>query len=41
MAHQAWLEKDKLVEKAKSMIKDLDFDDKTNMKDMIRIAENC
>jgi len=41
MAHQAWLEKDKLVEKAKSVIKDLDFDDKANIKDMIRIAENC
>ena len=41
MAHQAWLEKDKLVEKAKSVKKDLDYDDKANIKDMIRIAENC
>lgn len=41
MAHQAWLKKDKLVEKAKSMIQDLDFDDKAKIKDMIRIAENC
>ena len=41
MAHQTWLEKDKLVEKANSLIQDLDYDDKANMKEMIRIAENC
>lgn len=41
MAHQAWLRKDKLVEKARSLTNGLDYNDKARMKDMIRIAENC
>jgi len=41
MAHQAWLRKDSLVEKAISLTNGLDYDEKVIMKDMIRIAENC
>ena len=41
MAHQAWLRKDVILEKAKSLINGLDYDDKARVKDMIRIAENC
>lgn len=41
LVHQAWLRKDKLVEKATSFSNSLDFDDKAKIKDMIRIAENC
>jgi len=41
MAHKSWLRKDKLVEKAASLINGLDYEDKAKIKDMIRIAENC
>jgi phosphate uptake regulator len=41
VAHKSWLGKDKLVEKAASLINGLDYDDKAKVKEMIRIAENC
>lgn len=41
VAHKAWLKKDKIVEIAKTLIDNLDYDDKIKIKDMIRISENC
>ncbi|NVM34743.1 MAG: hypothetical protein HWN81_04045 [Candidatus Lokiarchaeota archaeon] len=41
LAHKAWLRKDKLVEKANSLLSKLDYEDKDKVKDMIRIAEKC
>ena len=41
LAHEGWLRKDKLVEKAKTLLNKLDYDDKDKIKDMIRIAQNC
>lgn len=41
LAHEGWLRKDKLVEKAKPLLNKLDYDDKDKIKDMIRIAQNC
>lgn len=41
LAHKAWLRKDKLVERANSLLSKLDYEDKDKVKDMIRIAENC
>jgi len=41
LAHNAWLKKDKLVAEAKSLMNELEYDDKDKIKDMIRIAQNC
>lgn len=41
LAHQIWLGKDELVERANSLISKLDYEDKDKIKDMIRIAERC
>ena len=41
LAHKAWLKKEKLVEKANSLLGKLDYEDKDKIKDMIRIAEKC
>jgi len=41
LAHKIWLKKDELVEVAKNLMKNLDYDDKDKVKDMIRIAQNC
>lgn len=41
LAHNAWLKKDKLVAKGKSLMNKLDYDDRDKIKDMIRIAQNC
>lgn len=41
VAHKAWLKKKEIVEMAKTLIDNLDYDDKIKIKDMIRIAENC
>ncbi|MFX1329768.1 MAG: hypothetical protein ACFE91_16690, partial [Promethearchaeota archaeon] len=41
LAHKAWLRKDKLVEKANSLLAKLDYGDKDKIKNMIRIAEKC
>ncbi|MFX1387151.1 MAG: AbrB/MazE/SpoVT family DNA-binding domain-containing protein [Promethearchaeota archaeon] len=41
LAHKAWLKKNKLVEKANSLLSKLDYEDKDKVKDMIRIAEKC
>lgn len=41
LAHKAWLRKDKLVERANSLLSKLDYEDKDKVKDMIRIAEKC
>jgi len=41
LAHKAWLRKDKLLERANSLLNTLDYKDKDKVKDMIRIAEKC
>lgn len=41
LAHKAWLRKDKLVEKANSLLSKFDYEDKDKVKNMIRIAEKC
>jgi len=41
LAHKAWLKKDEIVEIAKLLIDNLDYEDKIKIKEMIRIAENC
>ena len=41
LAHKAWLRKDELIERANSLLSELDYEDKDKLKDMIRIAEKC
>ncbi|MFX0024486.1 MAG: AbrB/MazE/SpoVT family DNA-binding domain-containing protein [Candidatus Hermodarchaeota archaeon] len=41
LAHKAWLKKDKLVERAFSLLDKLNYEDKDKVKNMIRIAEKC
>jgi phosphate uptake regulator len=41
LAYYAWLKKDKLVDKATTLIEGLDYEDKDKIKDMLRIAHRC
>ncbi|MFW9947970.1 MAG: AbrB/MazE/SpoVT family DNA-binding domain-containing protein [Candidatus Odinarchaeota archaeon] len=41
LAHKAWLLKNELVDKAKSLMSELDYEDRDKIKDMMRIAEKC
>ena len=41
LAHISWLKKDELVEKANSLMSELDYDEKEILKDLIRIAKHC
>ncbi|MFW9823100.1 MAG: hypothetical protein ACFFE4_09205 [Candidatus Thorarchaeota archaeon] len=41
LAHKTWFGKDNLVERANSLLSNLDCEDKDKIKNMIRIAENC
>jgi phosphate uptake regulator len=41
LAYNSWLKKEKLVQKAKSLMKKLDYNEKEKIRDMIRIAKHC
>lgn len=41
LAHNSWLKKDQLVIKANSLIRELNYDDKDKIKDMLKIAKYC
>jgi phosphate uptake regulator len=41
LAHKTWFRKEKLAEKANSLLSKLDYEDKDKVKNMIRIAEKC
>ncbi|MFX1447189.1 MAG: AbrB/MazE/SpoVT family DNA-binding domain-containing protein [Promethearchaeota archaeon] len=41
LAHNSWLKKDELVEKANSLMSGLDYEEKEISKDLIRIAKHC
>ena len=41
LAHKAWLKKDEIVDIAKLLIDNSNYEDKIKIKDLIRIAENC
>ena len=41
LAFLTWLKKDKLVVKAKEMMKSLGHDDKDSIKELLRIIQNC
>ena len=41
LAHISWLKKDKLVEKASSLMNEFDYSEKEILKDLIQISKHC